>query len=318
MFSLSAWLFRLFQYYGIFLGYTYTYLNIEKRVLKSYIWARVYVYIFNLFCIFSTTKLIIQSLDLFRGNVILFVMDAVTGLAIMLMILYRIYMRFKEERFFKEIFNYFMTLQEKYFKKQENIIANTYVEKLLIFQMLVIMLLTIYKCYCGFLLNNILEFHFLTFPSLLPHYVLWHHVFTLSSINYVIVNLNNALQNITQMEENFPRIYIHTILILQRLNKMYSPIIFCVLWLLLMSHSFFIISLFSFNLPISLIIEIHLFKIISELLEYISIYLYFLICERISRNIKEIDWIILENITKPTNQKVWVINRKISIIYYVF
>lgn len=135
-----------------------------------------------------------------------------------------------------------------------------------------------------------------------PHCILWYHGFVLCCINYVLKNLNKQLKN-HQVYESFAKIYMKTLLLLQQVNNMYSPIIFVVLIQLLMKHATCVYGLYAFSFQ-DTYFNWALVEIASQFMEYISIYLYYLICEKLSNTIKNLGQIMLGNITWKENDEV--------------
>lgn len=308
MISLRIWLFKIFQYFEIFFGFTYAYVDFKKREVKFYLCIKIYFYLFNFYSIYQSIlnfKLYYISEILNLGSYIKFP----TAASPICIFLGRMILCIKEEQFYKKVIvkNY-LPLQRIYFEQLENLNAEKSVQLELIVQMFAIFIFNIYKCVEGsvFLIRGYwkpaVHFYAQALLAIQPHCILWYHGFILCYINYVLKNLNKQLQN-RQIYESFAKIYIKTLLLLHQVNNMYSPIIFVVLIQLLMKHATCVYGLYCFTFGDSYF-NLALLEIGGQFMEYISIYMYYLICEKLSNTIKNLGQIMLENIIWKENQEV--------------
>lgn len=305
MFCLRNFLFRLFQYYGILVGHTFCYIDIKKRQVNFYFWAKIYGYIINLMKCVSCINDFVLCYELFKYNII----NPMTSLSHMLqfinsffIIIFHICFNIKEEQFVKKL--------NKTFKNLPNISADKKFEYVIILKMLLILIWSIYQLW--FFITNltvnywvdVIRAFFRILNSWLSHYIICHHCFVLCYFNKIFLKLNQQLEN-DQVQKDFANTYIQISKILKQFNAIIGPIVFIMLSFLLMKHSFHICFLIQYwiNDEINLFAAL-IYDFLFEIIQYIDILLYFLICEWIQRTTRDTGKIIREYSEKETNLEV--------------
>lgn len=102
MFCLWNFLFSLFQYYGILIGLSFSYVDIKKQQVNFYTWAKIYVYIINFIKFASCINDFELCYKLFKYNIT----NPMTSLSYLLqfinsffIIIFHIFFNIKEEKF---------------------------------------------------------------------------------------------------------------------------------------------------------------------------------------------------------------------------
>lgn len=244
MFSLRNLLFRLFQYYGIIFGFSYYYyVDIEKHVVKCYIFARIYAFLINLFlCGAFTINIVIGFKQSFLSvhSVMVFIIT-IQHISQALMMTFNIILILKGGKFLKKLDEIFLT-QLPYFEMLKNISIDKKTEKIVFLKIFVILTWNIYitqQCIQYILQGDWENFHTTYLQHLLsclPHYIMWHHVFILCHIDRHCLKLNAQLE-CNQVQENFADIYKQLSLLLQQTNAIYGPIVISAIAYVLVSHS---------------------------------------------------------------------------------
>lgn len=310
MFRLSIWFFRIYQFFGFFAGYIYSYVDSKKCEIKFYTIWKIYVYFFNLVTFYKAMVIFIRHtrhFDSFEGATLIAVFPR---FAHAMTIVFFILLRIEEERMYKELLVTFIPLQRTYFEKLAHILNDKIIEVVLILQIFLTIALNDAQLTEMFIQLWFGEWSYATdllfsvIGTMMPYYVLWRHGFILNYINNIFLNLNNQLR-LEQVEEPFAKIYINIISALQNVNVIYSPIIFCALLDILVSQSIYIFGLFC------LIVQNknedilnYLTALSVQFCGYMVVFLYFFICERITETLKDADGIIMEYNTRSHNVEV--------------
>lgn len=307
MFCLSIWLNRLFQYFGIILGFVYSFVNTKKYEIKFYIIVKIYVYLINILSLYEAIYMVMQNLKYYDANEGLKLIPLIPKIAHILTILFYILLRIQEEQMYKKLFNILLTLQRKYFGKIIHISSDNITEIILILQICLIFSMMAHR------LKEIIvqiwmgewkysmNLFILVVYKIMTHYILYQHGFILNYINNILLSLNNQLR-LQEIAEPFAKVYINTSLILQQLNNIYSPILFGALLEIVMTQSTYMFGIFSILYQTPNLFDITF--VIIQFGEYLNVTLYFLICERISKTIKDTDRIIMEYNTRKQNLEV--------------
>lgn len=297
MFRVSIWLFRYFQYFGHLLGYVYAHVDTNKREVKFYLILKVYIYLITILSLYGNFSDIKMHLQFYNPNQGLKLIPMIPKFAHLFIVIFLVLLRIKEERKYKKLFETFVPLQRTYFGKLLHLTNDKTTEFYLILQILLIIIimsdrwkLIIVEIWNGRWKQSLNLFNSTSY-KILPHYVLWHHAIILSYINDILLNLNNQLK-LQKLEEPFTKIYVNTCLILQQLNNLYSPVIFCALLYILMTQSMYIFGVFPILYTSSDVRNLAF--IIIHFVEYANVIVYFLICKRISETISETGEIIME------------------------
>lgn len=310
----------LMQYYEIFYGLSYYYVNIEKRLLKFYKFIKIYAYFINLIhttiFVYKLTKSYITNFNSKKDEPMetmqffIFLDD----LGRFLKLVFFIEMRVKEERFFKKFHKFLTNFQSEYFDKISSITTDKITERIQIFNILLILihfgygvLRVVYHFYYGGfggIFPIVQEGTFIYFVAL-ENYIMFHHSLILTFIAKWFVKLNYQLKS-ENIHKNFIKSYLKLYWLLENVNVIYGKIIFVVLITQLVQISldgFMLFQLFILNGASYWVC----WSIIEHTMFGIHIILYFLICECINRATIETVEILMEYITKKGNVQVYVI-----------
>lgn len=189
------------------------------------------------------------------------------------MLAFYIILILKGVQFLKKLEKMFHIQQSTYFKTLANISTNRKTERIVFLKMLLILCWNIYIT--GQCIRYIFEddwmyacdIYFQHLLSCLPHYIMWHHVFTLCYIDKLFSKLNNQLE-CYQVQEHFVDTHKQLSLLMQESNDMYGPILISALAYLLVSHSIHAcVTLRYIIIPWE---YTYLYEFIVELLQYIQ------------------------------------------------
>lgn len=303
-----AWLFRAFQYYGIFFGYSYTYIDIENIRTKSNTYVKIYVYILNLVSFIAAIYYIKYSLGLCAIERALSYVQMLPSISLILAFFSLLLQRFKEDRYPVKLKQKFLHLQRTYLANLSYTSCDRTAETCLIFGILLVFINKLYFTYKA--LRYMIEGNWLQFGNgyinhllvTMPYYILLQHGFKLFYINYMFLKINNQLEYM-EVREPIAKVYITISLVLKQMNLSYSPVIFFALFYILVSNVFIIFYIFSMY---DTMYELDLLVLSIQLLLLINIFLYYLICERVYQTANDTNRIIMEYCTKATNQEVGI------------
>lgn len=302
MTSLYNFLLDFVQYYSIFLGLNYMYMDINKRRIKFNKNVKMYVYFINilygtlLICrlITSVKSYIMEGLTA-SWNTYVELIFYTTRIYIFVSL---IFLRIREEKALKKCLK---ILHSEYFISFEMLI------KLLI-MILIIFCNDFYAIYVAY--PSVAKRRFWTLfehiakyiETTLRHFILFHHSFILCYINHGIKKLNNQLKTL-EVQESLADIYIKLTLILQQINTIFTPTILGVMLYLILEIA---LSLFE---TIAVFIEdgIYFQYILEYSAEYIflsDIILYFVICDNIYKTGKETEEILRAYNLKQNSKEV--------------
>lgn len=232
MFCLYNWLFRFYQYYGIFSGFTYSYIDIRKRQVKFYTWARMYACILNIIMLYGCINGIIASYLMLKyySDIVISLIYFTQYITRLLIIVLHGFARFKEEQFIKKECETLENLTKMSVdKKAENII---------ILKMLLIFIWSIFQwrdcitCLIDGYWQEAFNSYIRNLLSCLPHYTLCYHSLVLCYFHNQFITLNNQLE-CDQVQKQFANIYKRISLILLQVNAIIGSTIFCILSYLL-------------------------------------------------------------------------------------
>lgn len=246
-------LLSIVNFYAIFFGLSYTYVNFEKRLVIFYTFLKIYVYFINLiyaaFLLYINIKYPIYELRKTTsfGTMELFMIIENSGRIFALIFL--ISMRLEKEKFFKKWRKLFSTFQNEYFDKIECITTDKITERIQIFNILLILIHCSYgiwrvilHLYYGGWLEVLEECPFIFFGAM-ENYIMFHHSLVLSFIAKWFAKLNYQLKN-EELHENCINIYLKLDFLLEKVNYMNSKVIFAVLSTQLVQIALYLFLLF--------------------------------------------------------------------------
>lgn len=296
----------LYQIFSIFLGHTYNFIDFKKRMVKYYLILKFYVYLVNLIYTFSIIKFVYDLIhdsedDMITSTITLL---QITRLGILLGL---IIIRVKEEKFFKHVYDSYETYFQKYIFSAKN---DKTTEKLEIFFILLILFCAIYYIFkvihCILYRRTLanINSNAIDIFTIIEIFIMFHHNIILSYIAKGFRQLNNHLRT-EQETETFPSDYLKLTLILERVNSLNGPLIFCVLLAHLINISVNLRSMFQFvplihSLPLEYLIQLYMSFAVP-----FNIIFYFLLCDRLDRTTKETQNILMEYCAKPKNPEVF-------------
>lgn len=303
---LTNFIFSSYQLYAIFCGFTYIYVDIERRIMKSFRYIKIYVYIINLICLIL---LIYYFYIQFRNiqeyvkyNVVMDYINTVLYLLRIIIFGGLMWQRLKIENFHK-------IWRISYFDKLLPLPADKTMKRILILNIFIIYLQAFDVLYRAAVIVKYTHWIFLKQFSILEifiameNYVLLHHSLQLYYIKRCFTSLNNQLKN-QKYVEKLSNIYSKLYLLLQQMNIINSPSIFGV----------FVSQLLHISLNVRRIVEVirHNFYWDIKELYRISLFssniiIYFLICNRVYRIFREIGETVKECGDKQENQEVYVL-----------
>lgn len=302
MTSLYKFLLDCVQYYSIFLGLNYMYIDINKRQVIFNKNVKIYVYFINiLYGALLIYRLITSVISYLKEGITVSWNSYIELIFYTIRIYIFVSLIFSRSREEKALKMYLKILQSNYFDSFEMLI------KLLV-MILIIFCNGFYVVYIAY--PSIAERKFWTLfehiakyiETTMRHFILFHHSFILCYINHGIIKLNNQLQTL-EVQESLADVYIKLTLILQQINRIFTPTILGV-----MLYLIFEITLSLFETIVVFIEDaIHLQYILEYSAEYIflsDIILYFVICDRIYKTGKETEQILRAYNLKQNNKEV--------------
>ncbi|XP_037824402.1 uncharacterized protein LOC119612643 [Lucilia sericata] len=308
------YLLRLVIYHGIFLGFTCVYIDVSRRLVKSYSYVKIFVCLQNFVYITITTWYLIDDFIQFdiRISENLVISFAYIGVSFsrLISLVMIILLRFKGDQILEKCLKMFLSLQRQYF---DGILyeANGGNTKIIMIINIIIMtansLITLIKI-VPILLEEAWVYAVIVFWDgylyALQHYAMLHHGLILSYINYCFSQLNEKLQY-GKVEPPLANVYFRLSKVLQELNALYGSTIFSMLLSILLTNSIstygILINIkngenfleYEYLLPASVLIFMS-----------IDLYLYFLICDRVNETARETQRVILEYTIRNNNQEV--------------
>lgn len=287
---LIHFLYHLFQIWAILLGFSYAFVKVKKHEIKFYTFLKIYIYLFDIIRLSLAIYLLIRAIQWYSPvkNLSFFsaVKDGITVISIIMLILLRI----REEYIYNIIHKTFVPLQRTYFKYLTHLSTDKTTQIIQVLQTLIIFGIHLFELIQ--MIDDLIRVgarhwdHMATnfgtvMFSTLAQYTMWHHGFILSYINNILLNLNNQLKN-ENIKEPFNEIYTNISLILEQVNCINSPIVFCAIFNIVLNHSLYLYSLYSF-LKDDADYEMVLLALVPKAVVFYTIYLYFIICQRICR-----------------------------------
>lgn len=313
MSCLYNFLIRFIQIYGITLGFTYVYVDIENSLVKFYTSLKIYVYFINIITYGMVIVHLILTLmyefnyaEIDMGQSI-FIMTYLTSMCLFLNL---ILLRIREEQGVKKWSDIIPSLQKIYFDKFTYTRDNQSITKVAVINFLIIFAHNMYNLY------NVLFYLFDDFDiwnglasSLsiffidLPHYILLHHGFILLYINDNFSKLNDLLKH-GHMIQSFVNIYLKFSLLLQEVNSIYGSTIFIILLSQIVPISLFGYGTIELLYGDIILTTEHLVELIIDIFLIFNMFLYSFICEQIYGTSEDTGRILKNYSTRAQNSEV--------------
>lgn len=306
-------LLRLIQYFNIFYGFTYIYIDIENLKVKYSIYIKIYVYCINLIQAFITISYFLESLKytavFLKSNTLMEILFLITFIIRFLIFLGLLWFRIQEEKYIKKWFKLFKTLQITSYDKMPKKSRNNTMKKAQIFCILIIFLHALYTghkilpalLFCDW--RDISLLYTNNFFIALEKCILFHHSFILSYINFNFLQLNNQLKN-QKLQIDFFNIYRKFSLILKQVNRIYGSLIFSVLFCQIIGIASFAYTIFLYIINNNLVNYTDYIEPCIMIMLSFNNFLYFLICNEVSKTTIETGGIIKEYTGNKLNQEV--------------
>lgn len=308
-------LLHLYQFYSIIFGYTYIFIDFEKRIMKFYLFLKIYVHFANvlyaLILIHYIADFIIyegntyaNSDDMTEGTFMIF---NLTRLCVLIGL---IILRIKEEMTYKKWYNLYQTYFDKLIPK---ISLDKSIEILLTFNILIMIVVGIFKSYE--LIDYIIEYDLFEVDKIIctwiftaiEHHIMFHHNFLLSYITNGFIILNNQLRN-EQNLKTMLQSYVKISMLLEQFNILNGPFILVVLFSQLIGISINICAMIQFLIMLNLLMTKQVMQTFTLFIITVNIILYFVLCDRLYRTIKETDEILMEYCARQLNPEVLHLN----------
>lgn len=312
---LYNFLLHLYQFYSIIFGYTYIFIDFEKRIMKFYLFLKIYVHFVNVLYALILIHYIADFI-IYEGNTYanaddmtegIFMIFNLTRLCILIGL---IILRIKEEMIYKKWHNLYQIYFDKLIPK---ITLDKSIEILLSLNILIMFVVGILKSYE--LIDYIIEYDIfevdniictLTFTAI-EHHIMFHHNFLLSYFTNGFIKLNNQLRN-EQDLKTFLQSYVKISMLLEQFNILNGPFILVVLFSQLIGISINICAMIHFLLMLNLLMTKQVMQTFTLFIITVNIILYFVLCDRLYRTIKETDEILMEYCARQLNPEVLLLN----------
>lgn len=289
-------LLNFIQYHYIIYGFSYVYIDIGKRIIKFYIYLKIYVYILNLIyaglTIYCLLRAINQTKLYFKNETLLEISYNILYMSHIFIFVNVIFRRIKEETYLKKWFKIFLPLQINYFDKLTQLPCDKSIERFQIFNILLILLQNYYVIYLIILKmielkwSSAMDMFVLNLFAIMENYIMIHHIFILCYIKYVFLKLNHQLRN-GQINEYLVQIYIKLSLLMREVNRINGPLIFGVLLCQLMNFSIHLYTLFEMIIDSGSIMFVDITYPCIVTVLFINMFVYFLICDQLYKTTLE-------------------------------
>lgn len=311
MSCLFKYILYLYQFYSIFFGFSYAFVNIEKRLVKFYTLVKIYVTFINIIYTVILIFFIIKNsegilLHLTGNNSVKEIIFITQNFTRLYLIIGLFVLRFKEEKAFKEIYLW----QIKYIDQRSHSSDNDKFTEIIQSSYIIILFIHGYMTVNGIVSNVIygawmhliLHVSFNIFMAMELN-VIFHHCLILTYINNLFCKINYQLEN-EVIPEMLNNIYFKISMLLKYVNNINGPFILAVLLSQTLAIVFYINTI---NLLIRQT-QIYLhggltFSILLLLISF-NIVLYFLMCDRFCSTICKTGEILKEYIAKIQNSEV--------------
>lgn len=325
-------LLRSIQYYSIFNGFTFLYIDIERNIVKLSKFLKYYTISVNLIYAVVSIHFIFRKFysillndkdDLIYFYILVYIID-------IYLIVRLILLRLHEEKVLKKWLKAFSTsLTISQFNKQPKLSTDKTTK---VFQILTIILIFMFGFYNVYMVilhliqknwYGILEDCIFHYFVIMEYYIMVHHSFILCYIGNCFSKLNNDIKN-EPLRKPFGRIYFELSLILQEVNILYGPCIAAVLLSQIIQIALNVINMFDaimFMNIVNKIIYVDLIIPCLITLQSINIFLYFKICDHIGCIARKTGSILMEYVDKENPEVYMHLNVKCSVFnffYYSF
>lgn len=318
-------LLRSIQYYSIFNGFTFLYIDIERNIVKLSKFLKYYTISVNLIYAVVSIHFIFRKFysillndkdDLIYFYILVYIID-------IYLIVRLILLRLHEEKVLKKWLKAFSTsLTISQFNKQPQLSTDKTTKVFQILTIILIFMFGFYNIYMVILhlIQNkwygILEDCIFHYFVIMEYYIMMHHSFILCYIGNCFSNLNNDIRN-ERIRRAIGRIYFELSLILQELNILYGPCIAAVLLSQIIQIALNVINMFDaimFMNIVNKIIYVDLIIPCLITLQSINIFLYFKICDHIGCVARKTGSILMEYVDKENPQVYMHLNVKYSVL----
>lgn len=311
---LYKWFLRLMQYFNILYGFSYTYVDIEKRSMKFPKIVKMYVYFLNLvqcgFVLWYYGSALKDSLYFTQQNSVMHYVFIFEVSSRMILLLGNVILHIREEKFLKKSLEIFSPLQAEYFDKLAQIPSNKILETAEICNISIMLSYAIYYNYyvvCDLFYGRWINFMSSIsdgFFKVLERYIMFKHSIMLYYISYCFSKLNKQLEN-RDVTKSFANIYYKLTLLLGQVNIVNSPIIFFTLFSQLLAFCTYMHMLVMVILSKNMYKYINFTDFIMRGLLIFSLFFYFLICECVYETINKTRDILTEYYsTGESNEEV--------------
>lgn len=303
------------QYYGIFYGFTFAYVDIKRNIIKLPKFLKYYKNCVNLIYAAISIYFVIRrtNFTLYRSKDVLSYFFAIVYYIQIFILLRLILLHLREEKAIKKWFKTFTKLLIiSQFNKITLLSMNKTIKYVQILSIILIFILSFYSVYMLIMtliyekLYKLLDACIIDYLIIMEYYILLKHSFILSYIGNCFSSLNNKMRN-GQLRESFGKIYFQLSLILQEVNILNGTFILCVLVSQILQISLNVINMFETMLYMHSLNEtFNVFSIIPCIIviQSTNIFLYFKICDHVCRTTRKTGRIMIEYYLDKENSEV--------------
>lgn len=315
MACLNNFLLRTIQYYSIFYGFTYVYIDIERNTVKFPKFLKYYANFVNLIYTILAIYLIIDKINsiMFNDNEITLYMYTILNFMQIFVLAGLTLRRLLEEKALRKWLKAFSPLLAiAQFQKLPQLSTDKTTKFIQISSVIIVFIMSFYNV-CLIVLHiihkewfSLMETCMLNYFFVMEYYILMHHSFILCYIANCYTKLNNQLRN-EDILEPFARIFFELSLLLIEVNRLNGPIILVVLANQIIQIALNAYNMFEFIFFIESLYDIFYIEIIvpiSIILVTINIFLYFKICDHVCRTTKRLGNCIMEYYVNKENREV--------------
>ncbi|KAM7343146.1 uncharacterized protein ACRADG_010292 [Cochliomyia hominivorax] len=290
----TFWLLHFVQGFCILLGFTTIVIDFKRNRLNTYKTVKIYVTLINIYVIYLIVKTIysIWQTDIVNITFEILFSTVLVVVARVLLVLFVVGKRRSRDKILRKFLKEIFYLQEKYFIKYANKSKDTKLRKLWLLSSGIFLLhifnfgFYIYKENLFENADALIELHEFSIVISMQQIIMLHHTFILCYIYESFSFINQLLPSDSSIIT-----YFQLCELLNQVNKIYSPLIFC---LQLKFLVFFSTYLFMFIIFFDLI-ESFAFFLYGNFYFFlmIHIFIYFFMCHKISEIESETNFFIL-------------------------
>lgn len=303
-------IFNSYQIYTIFFGFSYAYVNIEKRLVKFYILAKIYVTFINIFytvilLIYLTSHLRSILTFLTGDNAVMYIGFLIENCTRVFLMVGLFVLRIKEERNFKKIY----LSQLKYIDQKLHTTTDKTTEIIQVLYIIILFIhggITLYEIISNLIYFNsklfILKVSVTTFLAMELN-IMFHHCLILSYIHNIFCKINSQLES-EEITEILSDTYFKMSLLLKYVNTINCPLIFGVLISQFIAIAGYIYTIYLVIIKSYIYLHGGLTICILILVISFNIVLYFLMCDRFCNTIRKTGEILKEYNVKNHSYEV--------------